>query len=315
MEFDPAIQKLLDLVYAEDSVPLHKLEPAVARGHYDATHSIFDMPEPEVARVEDLKIAGPGGDIPLRIYHPAGVETRALLPVVVFFHGGGWLIGSIKTHDRLCRYLANAAQAVVVSVDYRLAPEHKFPAGLNDCLAAVNWVAENAARIGADAGQLAVAGDSAGGNLAAVVTQWCRDHGGPAIAYQLLFYPVTDPLGAHRPSRIRYAEGLILEELMIDWFLGHYVNTPAESADSRVSPLRAESFAGLPPAFVLNASLDPLCDEGKAYADKLSAAGVPVIYRAHERMIHGFLTMGGLVPDALPAIDEAAQAFRKAIRP
>jgi acetyl esterase len=313
VKLDPAIQKLLDLVYAEDSVPLHKLEPSIARAQYEETAGIFDMPEPEVAKVEDLNIAGPGGQIPLRIYHPKGVSEVASLPVMVFFHGGGWLIGSINTHDRLCRYLANAAKAVVVSVGYRLAPEHKFPAGLNDCVAAVTWVAENAAQIGADAGQLAVAGDSAGGNLAAVVAQWCRDHGGPAIACQLLFYPVTDPLGIHHPSRIRYATGLILEEEMIHWFLGHYVNSPVESADSRVSPLRAENLAGLPPAFILNASLDPLCDEGKAYADKLRDAGVPVTYRAHERMIHGFLTMGGLTPGAMPAIDEAAQVFRKLI--
>jgi acetyl esterase len=313
MGFDPAIQKLLDLVYAADSVPLHHLAPDVARAQYDETHSIFDMPLPEVAKAEDKLISGPGGEIPLRIYHPLDAVKGSLLPVLVYFHGGGWLIGSIKTHDRLCRYLANAAKAVVVSVDYRLAPEDKFPAGFDDCVAAVNWVAKNASQIGADARQLAVGGDSAGGNLAAAVTHWCRDHHGPAIAYQMLFYPVTDPLGTHHLSRNRYATGLILEEDMIDWFLGLYVNSPEESADTRVSPLRAENFIGLPPAFVLNAALDPLCDEGRAYADKLRAAGVPVIYRCHETMIHGFLTMGGLIPDALPALDEAAQAFREAV--
>ena len=313
MALDPAIQKLLDLVYAADNAPLHSLAPDVARAQYDETYSIFDMPKPEVASAEERKIPGPGGEIPLRIYRPHGANASEILPVLVYFHGGGWLIGSVKTHDHLCRYIANAAGAMLVSVDYRLAPEDKFPAGLEDCIAAVRWVAENAAEIGADPEKLAVGGDSAGGNLAAVVTQWCRDHGGPEIAYQLLFYPVTDPLGTHHPSRIRHAEGLILEEAMMDWFLGHYVNSPSESADSRVSPLRAENFIGLPPAFIMNAGLDPLCDEGRAYADKLREAGVPVTYRCHDRMVHGFLTMGGLIPDALPALDEAAQAFRKAI--
>jgi acetyl esterase len=311
MSLHPLIQKTLNFIYAGGREPLHFMSPAVARAHYEATHAFLDMPLPQVDEVRDIIIPGPAGEIAARVYCPQGTAGHGDLPVMVYFHGGGWVIGSIKTHDRVCRYMANAAKAVVVSVDYRLAPEHKFPAGFEDCLAAVTWVSAHGGEIGADARHLAVAGDSAGGNLAAALTHWCRDHGGPHIAYQILIYPVTDPLEAGYASRSRYSEGYFLEQSMIDWFLAQYVSSPVDGGNILVSPLRAENFAGLPPAFITTAGLDPLCDEGKAYADKLSAAGVPVTYRCHEQMIHGFITMGGLIPDARHAMNEAAHAFRK----
>lgn len=312
MDLHPSIRKTLNFIYAGKKKPLHFLSPAAARAHYETTHAFFDMPLPQVEKVENMILPGPHGDIPVRLYRPLNAPKDKLLPMLVFFHGGGWVIGSIKTHDRVCRYLANASGALVISVDYRLAPEHKFPIGIEDCMAATTWAASHAAKIGGDARRLSVGGDSAGANIAAVITHMARDNKGPAITFQILLYPVTDALG-EQPSRSQYAQGFALEGATIDWFTAQYVNSPVDCANPLISPLRGNNFAGLPPAFIITAGLDPLCDEGEAYVEKLKAAGVPVTFSRYDQMIHGFVTMGGLIPDARRALDEAAQALRKQV--
>jgi acetyl esterase len=231
------------------------------------------------------------------------------LPVLVFFHGGGWVVGDIESHDTGCRHLANRAECAVVSVDYRLAPEHKFPAAVEDCLAATAWVAGNAASLGVDAGRLAVGGDSAGGNLAAVVSLLARDHGTPRIGHQLLIYPATDAAMRH-DSMARFAEGYVLTRSTMRWFYEQYLRTLADAADWQASPLAAPDLGGLPPAFVLTAGYDPLCDEGDAYAARLAAAGVSVTHRRFTGQIHGFALNGKIIRAAETALDEAAAALR-----
>lgn len=312
LDLHPSIQKTLNFIYAGKKKPLHFLSPAAARVHYETTHAFFDMPMPQVEKVENMVLPGPHGDIPVRLYRPLNAPKDSRLPMLVFFHGGGWVIGSIKTHDRICRYLANAGGALVISVDYRLAPEHKFPIGLEDCMAATVWAAAHGAKIGGDARRLSVGGDSAGANLAAAITHMARDHQGPAIASQILLYPVTDALG-EQPSRNQYAQGFALEGATLDWFTTQYVNSPVDCANPLVSPLRAAHFSDLPPAFIVTAGLDPLRDEGEAYAEKLKAAAVPVTCRRYDQMIHGFVTMGGLIPDARRALDEAAETLRNQV--
>jgi acetyl esterase len=232
-----------------------------------------------------------------------------VLPLLVFFHGGGWVVGDIATHDTVCRHLANRAECAVVSVDYRLAPEHKFPAAVDDAYTATAWVAENAAALGVDAGRLAVGGDSAGGNLAAVVCLMARDRGAPRISYQLLVYPATDAAMRHE-SIARFAEGHVLTRATMRWFYEQYLPSPEDAADWRVSPLVAADLAGLPPAYVLTAGYDPLCDEGDAYAARLAAAGVPVEHRRFPGQIHGFTTNGKIIRAADAALDEAAASLK-----
>ena len=229
----------------------------------------------------------------------------------MFFHGGGWVVGDIATHDTVCRHLANRADCAVVSVDYRLAPEHKFPAAVEDCVAATGWVAENAAALGVDPARLAVGGDSAGGNLAAVVCLMARDGGAPRIAHQLLIYPATDAAMRHA-SVTRFAEGYVLTRSTMRWFYDQYLRSPDDAADWRVSPLAAADLSGLPPAYVLTAGYDPLCDEGDEYAARLAAAGVAVEHRRFPGQIHGFVTNGKIIRAADPALDEAAAALKKA---
>jgi acetyl esterase len=263
--------------------------------------------EPEaVARVENRGVPGPGGDLPLRIYTPGGAGP---FPVVVYFHGGGWVFGNPDSHDGTCRSLANAVPAVVVSVDYRLAPEHPWPAAAEDAHAAVSWVAAHAATIGSDPRRLAVAGDSAGGNLAAVVAQMARDRGGPALRHQALVYPVIDAT-FDTPSYRDNANGYFLTRDMMMWFWDHYAPGPVARAHAYASPWRATTLNGLPPALVLTAEFDPLRDEGEAYAARLREAGVPVQLRRYDGMIHGFFSMASVFPQAKQAVAEAAEALR-----
>jgi acetyl esterase len=258
-----------------------------------------------------LEAAGPAGPIPLRLYRGQGVAKDGPQPALVFFHGGGWVIGDLESHDQVCRALANATPCIVVSVDYRLAPEHKFPAAAEDAIAATQWIATNAARLGIDAGRLGVGGDSAGGNLAAVVALGARDRDGPRLAFQLLVYPAAD-MRMDWPSAERHAQQLPLTRAAMDWFIAHYLRSAADEADWRASPLRASSLKGLPPALIVTAGFDPLCDEGEAYAKALRAAGVPVVHQLFEGQIHGFLTMGRVVADSKRAIALGASALRQA---
>ena len=254
----------------------------------------------DVARTEDLQVEAEHGPIPVRVYHPHGEEPQR--PVVVFLHGGGFVFCSIESHDGFCRRLARHTDAVVVSVDYRLAPEHPAPAAAHDAYAAVCWVAENAARLGVDAGRIAVAGDSAGGNLAAVVPLMLRDLGGPTLAGQVLLYPVLEPDFASE-SYQRFATGHFNTRAAMEWYWQQYVgNDPASAAlpepAEHVVPLRAPSLSGLPPAVVVTAGRDPLCSEGQRYAAALHDAGVPVRHRHYPELFHGFMTIGPFGPAA-----------------
>ena len=264
-------------------------------------------PGEDVASVEDLEVPGPDGPLPVRVYRPDGAAVPA--PVVVFFHGGGWVLGSIATHDATCRGLANRTGAVYVSVDYRLAPEHPYPAAPEDCYAATCWVADHAADLGVDPGRLAVAGDSAGGNLAAVVCQMARDRSGPAIAFQLLIYPVTYLDLDRWPSMEENADGPLLTREGMDWFARHYVGTLPFTGDPYAAPIRAADLSGLPQAHVATAGHDPLRDEGAGYAEALAAAGVTVGYDNFATMIHGFVGFADVVPAAGEARDRIAAAL------
>ena len=264
-----------------------------------------------IKSVEDRLIPGPDGTIPIRIYTPEG---EGLLPVVVYFHGGGWVLCNLDTHDPICRALANLAGCIVVSVDYRLAPEHKYPAAVEDCYAATCWVAENATAIGGDATRLAVGGDSAGGNLTAVVSLIARDEDGPPIIFQLLIYPVTDYYLPGTASYIENQEGYLLTRRDMIWYFGHYLSNQDEAQDPHVSPLKAPDLSNLPPAMVITAEFDLLRDEGEAYAQRLQEAGVPVIHKRYNGLIHGlFGPENGIeIEQAIQAQMDAASALREA---
>ncbi len=275
-----------------------------------AVMGAMDEP-PEVASVEDRVIPGPAGDIPVRIYTP---DAPAPKPVIAFFHGGGFVICSVDTHDGLARRLANATGAVVVSVEYRLAPEARCPAAADDCYAATQWVYEHGAELGGDTSRLTVAGDSAGGNLAAVVAQMARERSAPPIASQVLIYPVIDA-ACDSLSYTENGEGYFLEAHGMRWFWEHYLGPDGDGTHPLASPIRANDFSGLPPAVVITAEYDPLRDEGEAYAAALEAAGVPVVLRRYDGMIHGFVSMPMLFPEANDAVARIADAVQGAVVP
>ncbi|MCH8161564.1 MAG: alpha/beta hydrolase [Chloroflexi bacterium] len=255
--------------------------------------------KPEVTNVEDRAIPGPAGDIPVRIYTPAG---EAPYPILVYYHGGGWVIGDLETSDGISRAFANAASCIVVSVDYRLAPEHKFPAAIDDAFAALNWVAEHAAEIGGDPSRIAAGGESAGANLTAVIAQLAKDAGGPRLAYQLLAYPVTN-FAFDTESYQKNGDDYYLTEESMRWFWGLYLNDEAEGVDPKASPLLSEDVSGLPLGIVITPEYDPLRDEGEAYGMRLQEAGIDFeIWRA-EGMIHDFLGMTNILPEAKDAIE------------
>jgi acetyl esterase len=309
MPLDPDAEILLEMVRAANRPAFETIGAAEARLLFNAGRKVLAPDPMPVAETRDLAIPGPGGPIPARLYRATATGN---LPVLVFFHGGGWVVGDIESHDTGCRHLGNRAECAVVSVDYRLAPEHKFPAAVEDCLAATAWVAGNAASLGVDAGRLAVGGDSAGGNLAAVVSLLARDHGTPRIGHQLLIYPATDAAMRH-DSMARFAEGYVLTRATMRWFYEQYLSAPADAADWQASPLAAPDLSGLPPAFVLTAGYDPLCDEGDAYAARLAAAGVAVTHRRFAGQVHGFALNGKIIRAAETALDEAAAALRAAL--
>jgi acetyl esterase len=285
------------------------VSPAEAREFYLQARFVSNPEPPELTSIEPLIIPSPAGSIPARVYAPVKLrKADGLAPCLVFFHGGGWVIGNLDSHDVACRKLADEGQLIVISIDYRLAPEHKFPAAVNDAVAATTWIADNAKQLGIDASRLTVGGDSAGGNLAAVVAMSARDNG-PAIAGQVLIYPAVDFAMKH-PSHSEPETSVLLTHSAIKWFTGLYLNSATDGNDWRASPARATTLAGLPPAYVLTAGADPLRDEGVEYAERLKQAGVAVAYRHFPGQFHGFFTMGRLLPQADIAASEIGAWLR-----
>jgi acetyl esterase len=294
--------------------PYETLSPAQAREFYLQGRVVTNPEPPELKSVQPLAIPSPAGSIPARVYTPKAPRlSNGLAPCLVFFHGGGWVIGDLDSHDVVCRKLADEGQLIVISVDYRLAPEHKFPAAVDDAIAATKWISGNAKQFGIDASRLVVGGDSAGGNLAAVVAISARDGDGPAIAGQVLIYPATDFAMTH-PSHREPETSILLTHSVIKWFRDHYLVGTADAGDWRASPARAATLVGLPPAYVLTAGADPLRDEGNEYAERLEQAGVAVTYRTFPGQFHGFFTMGKLLRQANVAATEIG-AWLKALTP
>jgi acetyl esterase len=311
MPLDPQVRTVLDMM-AQSGLPAAWDLPTAADARAQIAATRVPVEPRPVARVEDRVIPGPAGDVPVRIYWPS---DEPALPVIVFFHGGGWVICDLDTHDQTARHLAADVGAIVVSVDYRLAPEHKFPAAVDDCYAATVWAAENAASLGGDPNRMAVAGDSAGGNLAAAVPLMIKDRGGPALRFQLLVYPVTGTPWDDRVSFVENAEGYMLTTKSMFWFVNHYMNERADTEHPYFSPTRAADHSGLPPALVITAEYDPLRDEGEAYADRLRAAGVPVRLHRYDGVIHGFFRLPAVIDRSSEALQEAAAAVREATVP
>jgi len=286
--------------------PIDKISPAEARRQYRDVRATLRPPAPSLLDVRDLTADGRGGPIPLRLYRPA----EGVLPAFVFFHGGGWVVGDLDTHDVVCRQIARDAGVVVIAVDYRLAPEDPFPAAADDAWSATTWIAAHADELGIDAARMAVGGDSAGGGLAAVVALMARDSRKLRLAFQVLVYPVVD-LRAESVSYSKYAEGYLLTRAAMTWYIAQYAPTPQAVNDWHASPLLAPWVHGVAPALIITAELDPLIDEGEAYARRLRGARVPVDYQVVSGMVHGFLTMGGKVDAANHSVDVIASALRR----
>lgn len=312
---EPRTQHALALIERAGRPPLDQLPVERARREYAQFPRVFDDPPPSLPRVEDDAIEGPAGPVPIRIYASSsrtGSGSTEPGPLLVYYHGGGGVIGDLDTHDGVCRRLAVALGGVVVSVAYRLGPEHPFPAAPDDALAAYRSVARRAAALGGDPRRVVVGGDSMGGCLAAVVCQLARDAGEPGPAAQWLLYPATDRV-AHRTSRRLYGRGFLLTDQLMAWFMDRYLGG-ADPHDPRVSPLRHPDLRGLPPAVLVTAGFDPLLDEGRAYADALAAAGVSVRYRCAEGLVHGFVQMTGAVPAARQAMLDAVADLKACLR-
>ncbi len=307
---DTRIQWLLKLIAATQRQHLQDMPLADARATYAQSMAMLGGRNQPIGELVDRTIEGPAGRIPIRIFRPENAAARPR-GILVFFHGGGFTIGDVASYDKPCRYLAAKSGCIVVSVGYRLSPETKFAGAIDDCLAAFRWVAEHAQSLGGRADCIAIGGDSAGGNLATVCSILLRDAGGPKPALQLLIYPSVDMVG-HRKSYQLFGNDFLLTMPLMQWFRAQYLNDENEAQDPRVSPLLAQDLSNLPPAFVCTAGFDPLRDEGKAYADKLHAAGVPTVYRNFESLIHGFVGFGTIAA-AARAMDEIAFALRQGL--
>jgi acetyl esterase len=311
MPLDPLLKGFLDQLQAQPQPRLWELEPQPAREMFAALMQAVSTKDVPIGKVTNFVIPGPVGDIPARSYLPvaAGSEPQ---PTLVFFHGGGFVIGNIETHDSLCRMLSAHSACRVISVDYRLAPEHRFPAAVEDAFAAARWIETNASQLGVDANRLAIGGDSAGANLAAAVCHLARDAGAPTLDYQMLLFPATH-IDADTNSRRANADDVFMDARTLAWFFGHYFEPEGNRADPRVSPLLAQNFAGLPPAYVMVAGYDPLHDEGVAYAEKLRAAGVEVTLDDYPDLTHDFIYLQAVLPQAADALCKVAGALKEAL--
>ncbi|TCU38074.1 alpha/beta hydrolase [Rhizobium azibense] len=310
-QVDPGAAHVLALARAANQLPFELGTANEARAAYDAGCPTLQGDREAVAGIENGTIPGAGGPIPLRIYRGLGAPI-ANAPALVYLHGGGWVVGTLESHDEICRWFANIGACIVFCPDYRLAPEHKFPAGLEDCVSTLAHVVEQASWLGIDPDRIAVAGDSAGGNLAAVLSLLSRDGAARKISAQLLFYPNTDARQT-ADSYVRFSEGYGLTASTMRWFRDHYVRDATDIGDWRVSPLVVETVAGVPPAFMAIAGHDILADEGEAYARRLAEAGIPLILRRWPDQIHGFVSMGRHISASRRAVEEAGSGWRSLV--
>lgn len=309
MALHPQVVELIRRAKEAGVRPTYELSPQEARDQMEQMSKVRDQDRTDVGAVEDRVVPGPAGDIPVRIYSPSGTSGNPL-PALMFFHGGGHVVGSLNSHDLVARNLCVGGDCLVVSVDYRMGPEHPFPAAPEDCFAATQWVAANANDLEIDSSRIAVSGDSAGGNLAAVVALMARDANGPDLCFQLLVYPVAD-YAFDTPSYSMWAEGAgILTAAGMEWFRDHYLSRPEDRLDWRAAPLRAKSLANLPPALVITAECDVLHDEGVLYAEALATAGVIVEHRDYPGMMHGFFSFAPVIDDGAAAQGFAAERLR-----
>jgi acetyl esterase len=308
MTLDPQVKTMLDQLNGLGAPPMHTLPVDQARA-FASGLAAMGLPSETVAAVDDTKITSPAGGLAVRLYRPEGEGPR---PALVYLHGSGWMYGDLEMSDTLCRRLARVSGCIVVAPDYRLAPEHPYPAALEDVAATLEWVAAEAGSLGIDPARLAIGSESAGGNLAAAAALWARDRGGPALAFQLLICPVLDA-GLDTASMTEFADGYLLTRDGMAWLWGHYLTDPAQGDEPYASPLRASSLAGLPPALIVTAGYDPLRDEAEAYGARLVEAGIAADVRRYGGMIHGFFTLAGVIDAAPGAIDETALALAAAL--
>lgn len=310
MTLDPQAKKFLELADRSGRPLFETLSPPEARALYDETAAIAGGPAPDVFRVEDRDASGPFGAIPLRVYTPRDPHGETL-PALIYLHGGGFVFGSLDSHDTPCRHLAREADCLVISVDYRMAPEFPFPQPVEDCWAACTWIVDNIGDLGGTADRIAIGGDSAGGNLATVMCLMARQNGGPDFLHQLLIYPATD-LSRGFPSHTELADGYRLTKPLIDWFMDHYFSGAEQNREHELaSPLHASNLSGLPTAFVVSAGYDPLKDENAAYHEKLVASGVTARHEHYAGMIHGFISMGGFIDTGVDCLRECGAELKQ----
>ena len=311
MPLDPTIASIFAQMPNLANYQMGQMSPQQAREEFKKLCLWANPTFAPIGKIENVEAESAGGPISLRIYTPVAAGGGSL-PAIVFFHGGGFVLGDLDSYDPLCRALANESGCRVVAVDYRLAPEHPFPAGVEDAFAALVWIEANAPKLGIDPNRIAVAGDSAGGNLAAIACLRAKEKGGPHVGFQMLIYPVTSVTHDGQSAQV-FGSGYMLTQSAMSWFFAHYVPKGTDLTDPRLSPLNAPTLAGLPPTYFVTAGFDPLRDEGVAYAEKLKAAGVKVTHIDYPTMIHGFFSMPGLVPLAPEALAAAAQAVKEAL--
>jgi acetyl esterase len=311
LPLDPHAKRFLDMAAAAGAPEIAKLTPQAMRQAFLRLTQMVEGRHVAVGRVENRELPGPGGPLPIRVYTPVA-PAAGPLPALIYFHGGGWVFGDLDTHDGICRMLAHDSGCRVVAVAYRLAPEHQFPAAVEDSYAATVWIAQHAKDLGLDPERIAIGGDSAGGNLSAIVCQRARNSAGPKLALQVLLCPVLD-MSTETQSWRAYGSGYFLDKSTVDWTLSLYRPSGFDPDDPRISPLRATDFRGVPPTHIHTAEFDPLCDEGKAYADRLERDGVPVRYTCHAGMIHNFYGMPGVIPTGRTAMTAVGSAIQQAL--